>query len=159
MAAKKSGRPTDYKDSYAKQAEKLCALGATDQEIADFFDVHVRTIYRWKADHDAFCQSLKAGKDQADDRVERSLYQKAIGYEQDEVKIFMPAGAEEPVYAPYRAKIAPDTTAAIFWLKNRRKADWRDRQEVDHSNSDGTIAALFASISAGGRTINDDPDS
>lgn len=128
-----TGRPTSYKDEFAEQAKKICELGATDQEIADFFNVDVRTIYRWKHDHDEFCQALKAGKDIADERVERSLYQKAIGYEQDEVKIFMPSGAEEPVYAPFRAKIAPDTTAAIFWLKNRRSQDWRDKQDVEHS--------------------------
>ena len=121
-----AGRPSTYKLEFATQAKKLCAIGATDQELADFFEVDVRTIYRWKHDHDDFCQALSVGKDVADDRVERSLYQKAIGYEQDEVKIFMPASAEEPVYAPFRAKIAPDTTAAIFWLKNRRSQEWRD---------------------------------
>ena len=114
-------------------------MGATDQEIADFFEVDVRTVYRWKHDHEEFCQALKAGKDVADERVERSLYQRAIGYEQDEVKIFMPANAPEPVYAPFRAKIAPDVTAAIFWLKNRRSAEWRDKQEVDHTSSDGSM--------------------
>jgi hypothetical protein len=125
-------RPSSYKEEFAGQVAKLAVLGATDQEVADFFDVDVRTIYRWKHDHDGFCQALKAGKDIADDRVERSLYQKAIGYEQDEVKIFMPANAAQPVYAPFRAKIAPDTTAAIFWLKNRRKEDWRDKSEIEH---------------------------
>lgn len=124
------GRPSLYKPQYAKQAEKLCAIGATDQELADFFEVDVRTVHRWKLEHEEFCHSLKAGKDVADERVERSLYQRAIGYEQDEVKIFMPSGAAEPVYAPFRAKIAPDVTAAIFWLKNRRKDEWRDRQLV-----------------------------
>jgi hypothetical protein len=132
-----TGRPSAYRDEFAEQAKKLAALGATDQEIADFFDVDVRTIYRWKHDQDAFCQALKAGKDVADDRVERSLYQKAIGYEQDEVKIFMPAGADDPVYAPFRAKIAPDTTAAIFWLKNRRREAWRDIKAQEISGPDG----------------------
>lgn len=127
------GRPTDYRPEFVEQGRKLCELGATDQELADFFDVDVRTIYRWKHDHDEFCQALKVGKDVADERVERSLYQKAIGYEQDEVKIFMPSGAGEPVYAPFRAKVAPDTTAAIFWLKNRRSAAWRDKTEVEHN--------------------------
>lgn len=127
------GRPTSYRAEFAEQARKICSLGATDQEIADFFEVDVRTIYRWKHDHDEFCQSLKAGKDVADERVERSLYQRAIGYEQEEVRIFMPANAEEPVYAPFRAKIAPDTTAAIFWLKNRRSSEWRDKHEHEHS--------------------------
>ena len=130
-------RPPTYQESFAEQAQKICELGATDQEIADFFEVDVRTIYRWKHDHDEFCQALKAGKDIADERVERSLYQKAIGYEQDEVKIFMPGGASEPVYAPFRAKIAPDTTAAIFWLKNRRSQDWRDVKSNEHSGPDG----------------------
>jgi len=130
--AKPVGRPSGYKPEYAKQAEKLCLLGATDQEIADFFEVNVRTVYRWKGQYLAFCQALKAGKDQADERVERSLYQQAIGYEQDEVKIFMPAGAESPVYAEYRAKVAPNVTAAIFWLKNRRRDEWRDR--IDHAS-------------------------
>lgn len=132
-----AGRPSKYLPEYAEQARKLCLLGATDQEIADFFEVDVRTVYRWKAEHDEFCQSLKAGKEVADERVERSLYQKAIGYEQDEVKIFMPAGAEGPVYAPYRAKIAPDTTAAIFWLKNRRSGEWRDKAVSELTGADG----------------------
>ena len=128
-------RPTKYQQGYAEQAEKLCKLGATDIEIADFFAVDVRTLYRWKADNEQFCQALKAGKEIADERVERSLFQKAIGYEQDEVKIFMPANAAAPVYAPFRAKIAPDTTACIFWLKNRKPAEWRDKVEQEHSGT------------------------
>lgn len=140
-----AGRPTDFREEYVAQAEKLCAIGATDAEIADFFDVDVRTIYRWKASNDAFCQAIKAGKEIADDRVERSLYQKAIGYEQEEVKIFMPAGADKPVYAPFTAKIAPDTTAAIFWLKNRRRADWMDKVDHSLSNPDGS-AITFQTI-------------
>jgi hypothetical protein len=127
------GRPSVYRRDFAKQAQKLAVLGATDIEVADFFEVDVRTIYRWKHDHPEFCQALNAGKDKADERVVNSLYQKAVGYEQDEVKIFMPAGSDGPVYAPFRAKIAPDTTAAIFWLKNRRPLDWRDKTEQDQT--------------------------
>ncbi len=128
-----AGRPSSYSDEFAKQAEKLSALGATDMEMADFFEVDVRTIYRWKHDHEGFCQALNAGKSKADERVINSLYQRAVGYEQDAVKIFMPAGADNPVYAPYREKVAPDTTAAIFWLKNRQPDKWRDKQDVEHS--------------------------
>jgi len=130
-----AGRPSGYQHEYAAQAEKLCALGATDMEIADFFESSVRTIYRWKLDYPEFCQALNAGKVQADERVSHSLYQRAVGYEHDSVKIFMPASATEPVYAPYREHVHPDTTAAIFWLKNRRPQDWRDRQEVEHSGT------------------------
>jgi hypothetical protein len=129
------GRPSLYRPEFDEQARKICELGATDQEIADFFEVDVRTIYRWKHDHEGFCQALKVGKDVADDRVERSLYQRAVGYEQEEVKIFMPAGADKPVYAPYRAKIPADTTAGIFWVKNRRGDKWRDKVENHHSGA------------------------
>ena len=139
FVAMPAGRPSEYDPAFAKQAQKLCELGATDQELADFFDVDVRTIYRWKHNHDEFCQALKSGKAVCDERVERSLYQRAIGYEQEEVKIFMPANAANPVYAPYRAKVAPDVTAAIFWLKNRRSQDWRDRKDIDHTSSDGSM--------------------
>ncbi len=137
-----AGRPTLYKPEYAAQAGKLAQLGATDQELADFFYVHLATIHRWKHEHAEFCDALKVGKEVADSRVERSLYQRAIGYEQDEVKIFMPGGATEPVYAPYRAKVAPDVTACIFWLKNRKSAEWRDKQEHEHSGGIDVNAKL-----------------
>lgn len=123
------GRPTSFKPEYCDQASKLCLLGATDAEIADFFEVDVRTIYRWQNSHPEFCQALKVAKSQADERVERSLYHRATGYTHDAVKIFMPAGAKEPVYAPYREHVPPDTTAMIFWLKNRRPEQWRDKTE------------------------------
>lgn len=134
-----AGRPTDYQEVYAAQAEKLCQLGATDEEIADFFGVQARTVYRWKHQFPEFCQALKAGKEVADERVQRSLYQRAIGYRQDAVKIFMPAGADAPVYADYVEHIAPDTTAAIFWLKNRRPNEWREKAELQVSGANVNI--------------------
>lgn len=133
------GRPSDYRPAYAEGASKLARLGATDVEIADFYDVDVRTIYRWKIAHDEFSHALKVGKEEADARVERALYHRAVGYEQQDVKIFMPAGKDDPVYAEYTAKIAPDVTAAIFWLKNRRPDEWRDKQIVDSTSSDGSM--------------------
>jgi hypothetical protein len=122
-----AGRPTLYKPKYVKQAKKLCLLGATDAEIADFFEVNVATIYRWKNTHDEFCEALKAGKEVADDRVERSLYQRALGYTHEEDKIFNNNG--EALIVPTRKHYPPDTAAAIFWLKNRRSGDWREKVE------------------------------
>ena len=66
------------------------------------------------------------------DRVERSLYERANGYSYDAVKIFMPAGAKKSVYAPYVEHMPPDVTACIFWMKNRMPERWRDVQNVDH---------------------------
>lgn len=133
----KRGRPTSYDPEFAKQAEKLCKLGATDADLADFFGVHIRTVANWKAAHSEFLQALKAGKDEADDRVERSLYQRAVGYSCDAVKIFMPANALKPVYAEFVEHHAPDTTAAIFWLKNRRPDQWRDKATQEITGPDG----------------------
>jgi hypothetical protein len=129
------GRPTGYRPEYCQVAEELCRNGATDEELADYFEVSARTIYRWKAEFPDFCQALKTGKEVADERVERSLYHRAVGYSHEAVKIFMPAGAKEPVYASYTEHVPPDTTAAIFWLKNRRGEAWRDKSEVHHRHT------------------------
>jgi hypothetical protein len=124
-------RPTKFKPEFVGQAVKLAKLGATDIEIADFFDVDARTLYRWKGEHEAFCQALKAGKTEADERVERSLYARANGYEHDEVDIRVVGG--EIIQTPIRKFYPPDTTACIFWLKNRKAAEWRDKVEQEHS--------------------------
>ena len=87
------GRPPKYEKSMAKQAAKLCLLGATDADLADFFEVSVRTIERWQSQHAEFCRAVKVAKEEANDRVERSLYQKAVGFQREAVKIFMPAGS------------------------------------------------------------------
>ena len=125
----KIGRPDGFKHEFLEQAEKLCQLGATDEELANFFNVAVRTIYRWAARIPEFSQALKQGKDSADERVVRSLYHRAVGYTFDAVKIFQVAG--QPLIVPYKEHVPPDTTAGIFWLKNRRKDEWRDRREVE----------------------------
>jgi hypothetical protein len=75
--------------------------------------------------------ALKAGKKEADQRTERSLYQKANGYSYDAVKIFMPAGAKKPIYAPYVEHVPSSDVAAIFWLKNRDPARWRDAWQIE----------------------------
>jgi len=127
------GRPTSYRPEFCQEAEQLCANGATDEEIAEAFEVSVRTIYRWKGEFPDFCQALKTGKEVADERVERSLYAKAIGYTYDSEKVFQFQG--QIVRAPVKEHVPPDTTAAIFWLKNRRAEKWRDKSEVHHSHS------------------------
>lgn len=127
------GRPTVYKDTFVAQVEKLCSLGATDIEMADFFDVDVRTLYRWKIEFPEFCQAIKNAKEIADERVERSLYQRAMGYTYETEEIFQSQG--EIIRAATRKHVPPDTVAMIFWLKNRRPAVWRDIQKHEHGNA------------------------
>lgn len=132
------GRPSGYEPEFAVQAASLCAAGATDPELADFFGISTRTINRWKVAHADFRQAIKESKDIADDRVHRSLYHRAMGTEYEEavpIKLkrinFGPDGKkvseEEYVETVMVRKVIPaDTTAAIFWLKNRRADKWRD---------------------------------
>ncbi len=139
----KAGRPTAFKKEFVEQARKLCLLGATDIELADFFTVDVSTIYRWKHTQEGFCEAVTCGKEMADARVERSFYNRAVGYTYDSVKIFMPSGAESPVYAPFREHVPADTGAAFNWLKNRKPDEWRDKTQVDMNlTGDAIIAAI-----------------
>ena len=131
-----TGRPSSFKPEYVEQAKKLAAKGFTDREIAEFFDIDERTVNRWKHDHDDFCQSLKVGKDEADARVEQSLYRRALGYTHDAVKIHV-ASDGGITQVPFTEHYPPDTTAAIFWLKNRKRDEWRDIKAVEASGPNG----------------------
>lgn len=128
-----TGRPSLFKPEFIELARQQCEEGATDQELADFFEVSVRTLYRWKNSYPEFCQALKAAKAPADERVERSLFERAIGYERDEIDIRVVDG--QIVQTPIRKFYPPDTTAAIFWLKNRKPDAWRDKTETDVKHS------------------------
>jgi len=143
-AIPKVGRPTEYRDEFVEQSAKLAKLGATDMEIADFFGVDVRTINRWKITHPEFCQSLKEGKDEADAKVIRSLFQRATGFEHEAVKILSYEG--QVIEAPYREYVVPDTTACIFWLKNRRRDEWRDKIDTELTGKDGGALQIISSV-------------
>jgi hypothetical protein len=121
------GRPSAYKAEYAKQAKILCELGATDQHLADSFGVSTVTINAWKAEFPEFLNSLKIGKEPADNMVERSLFQRALGYSHPEDDIRVIDG--QIVITPTIKHYPPDTTACIFWLKNRRPEQYRANPE------------------------------
>ena len=120
----KIGRPTLYQKHFIEQSYKLCLLGGTDNDLADFFGVSEQTINNWKKNFPEFFESIKRGKLMADAKVAESLYKRAIGYSHPAVHV-----------SNYRGNITiteitkhypPDTAACIFWLKNRRPKDWRN---------------------------------
>lgn len=127
------GRPTKYRIEYNEQAYKLCLLGHTDDELAEFFEVHVSTIHQWKLDHPDFSDSIKKGKDVADAEVSKSLYHRALGYSHPDVDIKAVNG--EIIETPVIKHYPPDATSAIFWLKNRQPKKWRDKQVMEHEGS------------------------
>jgi len=127
-------RPSKYREEYSEQVFKLCLLGASDEQIADFFNIATSTIYVWNKSEPAFLEAKKRGKLEADNKVAESLFNRALGYSHKEEKIFCTNG--EVTKVDTVKKYPPDTVAAIFWLKNRNPEYWRDKQEIEHS---GTI--------------------
>lgn len=138
---KKVGRPTDYRVEFNDQARKLCLLGATDKELADFFEIAESTLNLWKSANIEFMESIKAGKELADSNVADRLYQRAMGFEHDseEIKVVSDGqgNGSSIERVPIRKIYPPDTAAAIFWLKNRQKATWRDKVETGFTDSEG----------------------
>jgi hypothetical protein len=134
------GRKSLYQEQFADQAFKLCLLGATDEELADFFRVAVKTIYNWKDEHPAFLQATIDGKVKADAEVAHSLYKTATGHTITAEKVVKKGDEFEAIH--YKQFIPGDPNAAYKWLCNRRRTDWRDRHEVQHDVS-GDLAAIL----------------
>lgn len=121
------GRPKEYKPEYAKQAFKLCLLGATDKEIADFFEVTERTINNWKQLHPEFFQALRRGKTEADAEVAASLFQRAIGLTVEKQHVVAYKGHIKIV--DLVEHIVGDVGAQKMWLYNRAPDRWKAEPE------------------------------
>lgn len=104
--------------------------GLTDKQIASNIGINETTLNRWKKDHLPIMQVLKESKEIADRQVENALHKTALGfyYEED-----MVTNQGDVVRVKKYSK--PNTTAQIFWLKNRKPADWRDKQEIEQTNT------------------------
>lgn len=168
-----AGRPTEYKSEYCVQVEKLCKLGATDKEIADFFEVDESTVNRWKLEYPEFCESIKKGKIIADAEVAHSLHKRAIGYQYDEVtyekigpgddKVEVgEQGMETVKQDQYKKKVVtkevpPDVAAQNIWLKNRRgRVDkgaqrWADKVETGFTDINGDDVVVIFELPDNGR--------
>lgn len=112
----------------------LAEQSYTDNQLAEIFCVNNDTIQNWKKQFPCFFETLKKGKILADAKVEASLYQRACGYSHPDIVIKTVGG--KVVKIPIIKHYPPDTTAIIFWLKNRKKEEWRDRQEIEHIIND-----------------------
>ena len=128
------GRPTKFNPKNCEQITKLCMLGATDKELGEFYCVTEKTINNWKKNDD-FLHAIKKGKAVADAEVAAKLYHRATGYEHEDVHVSNYQG--DITLTPLTKHYPPDSTACIFWLKNRRRGEWPDRQEHEHSGAGG----------------------
>lgn len=105
--------------------------GLTDEQIAHNLGLSKVTLYKYISEHDKLSELLKRGKEVVDREVENALFKNAIGYETEEVTEEFDAQGRLVSSKRIKKRVAPNTTAQIFWLKNRKPADWRDKKDVD----------------------------
>lgn len=112
--------------------------GLVDEQIAANLGISAATLYRYKLEHFEICEALKKGKEIVDFEVENQLLKRAMGYQYDEVtrELINEDDGEGGVVKVMKVtkvvtkEVIPDTTAQIFWLKNRKPKEWRDKQEL-----------------------------
>lgn len=121
-----------YLPEYDQLVQKFCETGATMAEVADFFGISTFELYRWMRDHPSFCASLRTGGEIADMRVERAMYERALGSVVRDVKILATGEKIE-----YDRIIDPDFAAQKHWLSCRQKDKWREKVVHGHEGPDG----------------------
>ena len=148
------GRPSKY-DNYSttvpELAYKLALLGITEARMAELFDVSIAGFNKWKVEHDELVDALKAGRERADSEVTKSLYLRATGYSHPDTHIAVYKDKKnnkaEVIKTEYIKHYPPDTTACIFWLKNRHKELWRDSYRQEHTGANGGSVKIALDMS------------
>lgn len=125
---KPTGRPSKRPGVDFSVVKRLALAGCTMEQIAAGAGVSKDSLERWAKADPALAELMADWKAEADDRVERALYSRACGF-----------------VAPDKVH-PPDSVACIFWLKNRRPKEWRDKQDVEHSGTVRTVADMIAAI-------------
>lgn len=115
--------------------------GLTDEQIAHNMGISVATLYNWKNEFLEILEALKRGKEVIDRQVENALLKRALGYEYEEVSEKYELGilTERKVT---KKQVVPDTTAQIFWLKNRKPDKWRDKPEGESVKDENEVIKI-----------------
>ena len=134
----KPGQPTKYDAKYNEQARKLCLMGYTDKQLADFFEISEATINNWKIAHPSFLESLKAGKEIADAEITASLFERAKGYECQDTKFATHEG-QITDEKKYTKRYPPCPISIKYWLNNRQPERWREKVEDTDAESNKPV--------------------
>ena len=132
-------------ETFPGLAEGWAREGLTDEQIARKLGVSPRTFYAYEKKYPRFLHAIKAGKAPVDFEVESALLKRALGYETtEELKETQigPTGSETERKREVKRFVPPDVTACIFWLKNRKPKQWREKQEIEQHS--GTLADFLA---------------
>lgn len=111
--------------------------GLIDEQIARNIGISARTLYNWRDKHPEFKEALKKGKEVVDYEIENALQKRALGYQIEEVKVVTEVvdGVQRRRVEKTQKHVPGDVTAQIFWLKNRKPLQWRDRRETELSGT------------------------
>ena len=120
--------------------------GLTDEQIAKRMRISPGTLYDWEKKYPEISEALKKGKEVIDYEVERALLQRALGYDAQDTKVELGPDGSKTVQT--LRHIPGDTTAQIFWLKNRRPDKWRDRREAAEFNEQEQADVVSAFLKA-----------
>ena len=131
----KRGRKSLFREEYILIAKAAARFGAIEEEIADELNIGITTLERWKKYSPEFRGAIRASKAVADEKIEKALYQRAKGYSYRAEKVVVESlgnnRGSRARAVEYTEHMPPDTTAAIFFLRNRRPDRWRDVQRID----------------------------
>lgn len=119
--------------------------GLTDEQIAHNMGIASSTLYDWKKRYPEISESLKRGKEIVDRQVENALLKRALGYEYEEVKEKF-EGNVMTERTVIKKEAIPDITAQIFWLKNRKPGDWRDKREPEDTTAIERLDRILAGL-------------
>lgn len=120
-------------ESVQREARNYLALGATIAQLCDLLNIDKQTYLNWKNTIPEFKRATDEGMDLADALVENSLFKTATGYTVKDTKFFSHEGMI--ISQEYEKRVLPNTTAAIFWLKNRQPGKWKDVHEMHQKHS------------------------
>lgn len=133
MKKNKSGRPSKYDTIDLNKLRQMAEIGLTDVQMSKLLNISRESLSKYKKRKEFF-DTLKKGKAVSDEKVERSLFERACGYEHEEDKVFCHDG--KIITCRVIKHYPPDPVSMIFWLKNRKPEQWKDKQTVEHDVAD-----------------------
>jgi hypothetical protein len=142
---KKTGRPTEYRPAYIARAFDLCLLGLPDERVAELLGTSRAGLNRWKQAYPRFREAFERGRAEADGKVAKALYQKAVGYSHSAEKIHVLKDGTV-VRVPYTERFPPDSAALAFYLSNRQRELWHRDPSAGNLNVNFSLESLISEV-------------
>ena len=130
----KGGRPTKYKEAFNDQVFEMALLGLSDSQMANILGITEQTFNNWKTEHPMFFESLTQGKENADGKVAKAMYKRALG-----LTIIEEALTKDGQIVQLKKELPPDTPAAKHWLANRQRRLWANNGESTFNTTEPLI--------------------